>query len=49
MPGSSPTTTPAGQEQRMRDYLAWETALVPAVKRDRCARFRLFPEAAGGE
>ncbi len=39
----------AGQEQRMRDYLAWETALVPAVKRDGCARFRLFPEAAGGE
>ena len=38
----------AGQEQRMRDYLDWETALIPAVERDGCARFRLFPEARGG-
>ncbi len=36
----------SGQEQRMRDYLAWETALIPAVERDGCARFRLFPDTA---
>ena len=35
----------SGQEQRMRDYLTWETALIPAVERDGCARFRLFPDS----
>jgi hypothetical protein len=31
-------------EQAMRDYLCWETALVPAVERDGTLRFKPFPD-----
>jgi rhodanese-related sulfurtransferase len=32
------------QDEWMRQYLSWETALVEAVERDGAARFRRFPE-----
>jgi rhodanese-related sulfurtransferase len=39
-----PYDRPPGQvEQAMRDYLCWETALVPAVERDGTLRFEAFP------
>ena len=34
---------PAQAFQAMRDYLRWETALVPAVERDGTLRFKEFP------
>ncbi len=40
-----PYDRPPGEvEQAMRDYLRWETALVPAVERDGTLRFKAFPD-----